>query len=108
MENLISQTYQDDDAKRLIKRLEKYQDQLFVFLEDLNVPFENNFAERMIRPAVIIRKNSQSNRSEKGAAVQSMLMSIYRTLKIRGHQPMDVMNNALRIYVKTGELPQMP
>ena len=28
-----------------------------------DVPFENHFAERQIRPAVILRKNSQSNRS---------------------------------------------
>ena len=108
LQNLISQNYQDADATRLIKRLKKYENQLFLFLEDTDIPFENNFAERMIRPAVIIRKNSQSNRSEKGAAVQSMLMSIYRTLKIRGHDPMDVINEALRTYVETGQLPAMP
>ena len=34
----------------------------------------------MIRPAVVLRKNSQSNRSKKGAATQAVLMSVYRTL----------------------------
>jgi len=43
----------------------------------------NNLAERQIRPAVILRKNSQSNRSEQGAVTQAVLMSVYRTLKLR-------------------------
>ena len=35
---------------------------LFTFLDHPDVPYDNNLAERMIRPAVILRKNSQSNR----------------------------------------------
>jgi len=60
------------------------------------VPFDNNLAERMIRPAVVLRKNSQSNRSERGAAVQAVLMSIYQTLKLRGHDPLATITKALR------------
>ena len=100
--------YVDADASRLGKRLLRHADQLFTFLDYPDVPFESNFAERMIRPAVIIRKNSLSNRSEKGAAVQSMLMSIYRTLKLRSHNPIAAVANALRTYVQTGTLPAMP
>jgi len=100
--------YADADASRLGKRLLRHADQLFTFLDYPDVPFENNFAERMIRPAVIIRKNSLCNRSEKGAAVQAMLMSIYRTLKLRGHNPIAVVANALRTYVQTGKLPALP
>lgn len=33
-----------------------------MFLDYPQIPFENNCAERMIRPAVILPKNSQSNR----------------------------------------------
>ena len=100
--------YDDADAKRLAKRLSKYRDSIFTFLDYENVPFENNHAERQIRPAVILRKNSQSNRSEKGAATQSVLMSVYRTLKLRGHDPLAVIAGALHDYVRTGELPALP
>ena len=100
--------YPDADASRLGKRLLRHADQLFTFLDYPDVPFENNFAERMIRPAVIIRKNSQSNRSEKAAAVQAVLMSIYRTLKLRGHNPIATVAKALRTYVQTGTLPPLP
>jgi hypothetical protein len=105
---LANGEYADADASRLGKRLLKYNEAYFTFLDYEGVPFENNFAERMIRPAVIIRKNSQSNRSEKGAAVQGILMSVFRTLKLRGHNPIDVITEALRSYVQTGQLPPLP
>jgi transposase len=99
---------QDADALRLSKRLRKHWNHLFTFLDKPEVPFDNNLAERMIRPAVIIRKNSQGNRSQNGAATQATLMSLYRTLKLRGHNPIDAINQALRTYVQTGHLPPLP
>jgi hypothetical protein len=105
---MAEETYEDGDAQRLANRLSKYRDSIFTFLDYQNVPFENNHAERQIRPAVVLRKNSQSNRSERGAATQSVLMSVYRTLKLRGHDPLAVMVEALRGYMQTGELPPLP
>jgi transposase len=100
--------YADADASRLAKRLLKHSDELFTFLDTPGVPFDNNLAERMIRPAVILRKNSQSNRSEKGAATQAVLMSVFRTLKLRGHDPLKVIPQTLRTYLTTGKLPPLP
>ena len=60
-----------------------------------HVPFDNNTAERAIRPAVIIRKNSYGNRSQRGADCQAVLMSIFRTLKQRGHDPIRTVLHAL-------------
>ena len=106
--DLAGGTYGDADADRLAKRLGRYCDSLFTFLDHPEVPFENNHAERMIRPAVIIRKNSQSNRSDKGAATQALLMSVYRTLKLRGLDPVRSASDALRTYLATGQLPALP
>jgi len=80
---------------RLAKRLRKHADELFTFLDYPDVTFGNNLAERMIRPALILRKISQSNRSEKGAAVQAVLMSVYRTLKLRSHDPLATTTSAM-------------
>lgn len=55
----------------------------------------------MIRPAVILRKNSYANGSDDGADLQAVLMSIYRTLKLRGHNPILTMVGAIRSYLKT-------
>jgi hypothetical protein len=105
---LAGAEYVDADATRLAKRLNRHIDDLFTFLDYPDVPFENNLAERMIRPAVVLRKVSQSNRSERGAAVQAVLMSIYRTLKLRGHDPLATIVSASRSYLATGQLPTLP
>ena len=101
-------TYGDADARRLAARLMKHCDRIFTFLDYPDVPFDNNYAERMIRPVVMLRKNSQCNRSEKGAATQAVLMSVYQTLKLRGHDPLTTITEALRTYVATGKLPPLP
>jgi hypothetical protein len=72
------------------------------------VPSDNNHAERQIRPAVIIRKNSLCNRSEEGAATQAILMSVYRTLKLRGLDSTKTIAAALRTFLETGTLPTLP
>jgi transposase len=105
---LADASYADADATRLAKRLGRHCDELFTFLDYPDVTFDNNLAERMIRPAVLLRKVSLCNRSEKGAAVQAVLMSVYRTLKLRGHDPLATITSALRTYLTTGNLPPIP
>ena len=108
LDTLIATESHDADARRLLKRLRRTGDHLFTFLDYPQIPFENNFAERMIRPAVILRKNSQSNRSDRGATTQAVLMSVYRTLRLRGHDPLQTIADALRTYLQTGQLPPLP
>jgi transposase len=105
---LIDTPWQDSQARRLIKRLRRHQGDLFTFLDRTDVPFDNNHAERAIRPAVIIRKNSYANRSDRGADAQAVLMSIYRTLKQRGHDPITIIRKALTTYLATRQLPPLP
>ena len=105
---LADAEYDDPDTARLGKRISKYRDQLFTFLDTPGVPPDNNHGERQIRPAVIIRKNSLCNRSEQGAATQAILMSIYRTLKLRGVDPTKAIAQALRTLLQNGTLPPLP
>lgn len=100
--------YGDADTLRLARRLRAHWDHLFTFLDKPDVPFDNNFAERQIRPAVVLRKNSQSNRSQQGAATQAVLMTVYRTLKLRGHNPTKSIAAALQTYLATAKLPPIP
>jgi transposase len=83
----------------LIKRLRRHRDDLLTFLDEPNVPFDNNPAERAIRPAVRIRKNSFGNRSERGADAQAVLMSVDRTRQQRGHAPLKTRVDALGTYL---------
>ena len=105
---LIDTDWQHTDARRLIKRLRRHQNDLLTFLDHPGVPFDNNHAERAIRPAVIMRKTSYTNRTNRGADTQAVLMSIYRTLKQRGHHPIQTIVKALETYLKTSHLPRLP
>ena len=105
---MLATPWEDRHAKRLIKRLRRHQNDLFTFLDQPDVPFDNNAAERGVRPAVIIRKNSYGNRSLRGADCQSVLMSVFRTLKQRGHDPVRTITDALASYLTTGKLPPLP
>lgn len=108
LQGLINSPWEDRHAKRLVKRLRRHQKDLLTFLDHKEVPFDNNRAEREIRPAVIARKNSFGNRSDRGANTQAILMSIFRTLHNRGYQPIQTIAQALATYIQTGKLPPLP
>lgn len=57
---------------------------------------------------LIIRKNSLCNRSEQGAQTQAILMSLYRTLKLRGLDATKTIAEALKIFLQSGTLPPLP
>jgi transposase len=108
LQELLDTDWQNQHARRLLKRLRRHQQDLFTFLDRAGVPFDNNHAERSIRPAVVIRKNSYGNRSEQGADCQAVLMSIFRTLKQRGHDPIRTIIAALQEALKSKKLPPLP
>jgi transposase len=108
LDALIATPWKDCQAQRLLKRFRRHRQHLFTFLDDPAVPPDNNHGERAIRPAVIIRKNSHGNRSRRGADCQAVLMSIYRTLKQRGHDPLTTITQALAEFLATGKLPPIP
>ena len=57
-------------------RLEKIRPQIVPILEDPQVPATNNHSERQIRPAVIHRKLSAGNKTERGAQTLGRLTSL--------------------------------
>lgn len=108
LHELLAQPWEQRHARRLVKRLRRHASELFTFLDHPEVPFDNNHGERQIRPAVIARKNSYANGSEDGAETQAILMSVFRTLKQRGHNPVSAVTEAIRAYLRTGQLPPLP
>jgi transposase len=100
--------WRNPHALRLAKRLFKYGEELLTFVEFEGVPSSNNHAEREVRPAVLMRKASGGNQSEAGAWTRGVLMSVCRTLKKRGLDPLGTILDALRNYATTGMLPPLP
>ena len=105
---MLARTWNEKHARRLAKRLRRHEAELFTFLDHPEVPSDNNHSERQIRPAVMMRKNSYANRSTDGAETQSVLMSVFRTLEQRGHNPVSAGLDAVRAYLRTGQLPPLP
>lgn len=90
------------NAERLRKRLERHRNEILTFLDHPDVSADNNHAERQIRPAVVSRKTSYGNRSKDGADVQAMLLSIFRTLELRGYNPVDTLLFLVQEHLRTG------
>ena len=95
-------------ARRLSRRLLRYQNELFTFLDHPQVPPDNNHAERQIRPAVIMRKNSYCNRSRQGADAQALLMSVFRTLQLRGLHPVQTVIAMVEKQLQSGQPSVLP
>jgi len=105
---LYARPYANENANRLGKRLERHRNEIFTFLDYPGVTADNNFAERQIRPAVVSRKTSYGNRSKSGADVQAMLMSIFRTLELRGYNPVNTVLFLVQEHLRTGKPITLP
>ncbi len=108
LRDLLAQPWVEKHARRLVKRLRRHEAELFTFLDHPEVPADNNHAERQLRPTVMVRKDRHANGSDDGAETQSVLMSVFRTLKQRGHNPVSAVLDAVWTYLRTGQLPPLP
>jgi transposase len=75
--------YQNKNLRRLSERFKKFWLDMFTFLQDPAVAWNNNLAERMIRPNVIYRNRSFGNRSDRGAKAHGLMMSLIQTMKLQ-------------------------
>jgi transposase len=84
------------DCRRFAAHLTVELPAVFGFLFDLTVDATNWRAEHAIRPAVVNRKVSGGNRSERGADAQQILSSVIQTARLRDLNPRDVLADLLR------------
>lgn len=89
MQKIIAEKTSSPHVRRLADRLSKHRDSIFVFVTDPDIEPTNNWAELNIRFAVMMRKTSFGNQSERGARTQEILMSLLRTAKLRGENVID-------------------
>lgn len=88
---------QTGTAEKVANRLRKQRDHLFTFLYYDEVDATNNLAERQLRPAVISRKISCGNRTEKGAQTWQILASIAATANQHGTNFVDNVRNSISL-----------
>ena len=72
-----------ETTARYRKRFERYKDSMFSFIDNDDVPWHNNTAERALRHLAVQRKISGSF-SEKGATDYLRLLAIAQTCRFQG------------------------
>ena len=96
IELLAEQSHPHDANRRLIKHLVNETDALFSFLHDRDIDATNWRGEQAVRPAVVNRKVWGGNRTWKGAASQSRIMSAIRTAGQQGIDPIGFLTRLAR------------
>ena len=83
----IAKPYLQDESlpqNALAGRIDRFQSELFVFVQYPGVPPGNNAAERALRPTVIARKISGGTRSSKGSETLAALRTLFGTWALNG------------------------
>src|SRR3989344_4000775 len=87
--------YKHQEVKGFLNTLLTRIDDLFRFTQDKNVEGDNNLAERGLRKAVIIRKISNGSRSDKGAEILEVLLSVVETARLQKQNPLLFMHQII-------------
>ena len=82
------------DATNLLLRLRDYKEQVLRFLTDWRVPFDNNLAERMVRPVKVKLKVIGGFRAVGGAEAFCVIRSVWETCKLNGINPFSTLRLA--------------
>jgi hypothetical protein len=81
---LVERKYQTDVAIGYTRRLTKYADRLFTFLDWDGVPWNNNNAEHAIKALARLRNTFGSKSTPKGLREYLILLSVSETCKYKG------------------------
>jgi hypothetical protein len=104
---LVNKATTSADVQRIHKRLHKYVDELFTFLELPDVPPDNTADERDIRSVAAARSDGGVNRSAWGAKAFAHAKSVLRTCQKQGRNFLDYGLDVVRA-VNTGQPPPLP
>jgi len=91
-------------ARNLLERLRKHPEKVLAFVEDFDVPFDNNLAERDLRMAKLKQKISGGFRTSEGAATFCRLRGYISTLR---KQATHVLTSLTRVFSGNPHVPQL-
>jgi len=82
-------------ADKFLRRLHKHIEELVTCLDFAEVCAHNNWAERLLRGSVIMRKITFGNRSDNGVQNHQVLMSLLQTARLRQLNPLTFFHQLL-------------
>ena len=74
-------------ATNLLRRMRDRKTEILRFLHDFRVPFDNNLAERLVRPVKVKLKVAGGFRALGGSHAFCVLRSVWETNKLQGVNP---------------------
>jgi transposase len=77
----------------------KHWEPLTLFLRQAGAPLDNNICERALKMAILHRKNSMGYKTQNGARLGDMFMSLIHTCRLCSTNPLDYLN-ALQHHAK--------
>jgi hypothetical protein len=80
----------------LLKRIEKYKEDIFRFVENPDVDYHNNRSERQLRPIVVSRKTSFGSDTPEGAKRMCVLHSVIETCKLQKLKPLEFIEKIIK------------
>lgn len=84
-----------------------HEKQLAEFLDNPNLPIDNNLSERQLRGPVVGRKTWYGNHSVRGSKTSTQLFSIMQTCKMNKVNPYDYLKNVIQD-IHNGKTPITP
>jgi hypothetical protein len=84
---------QSETAVRYKQRLEKNRGTLFTFLDQDDVPWNNNNAEHAIKAFALLRTDFEGLSAEKRISEYLILLSVYETCKFKGIKFLDFLRS---------------
>lgn len=84
------------DVRRFARHLARERSALFTFLYFDATPATNYLAEQALRPAVVNRKMSAGNNTQRGAKAQATLMTVLHSGRKRSADAVSLLVNARR------------
>jgi len=81
---------------KAIAYMTKRWDRLTLFLREPGAPLDNNIAERALKKAILHRKNALFYKTENGARVGDLYMTLIHTAELAGANPFDYLTALLQ------------
>jgi transposase len=88
-----------------INYLLKHWERLTLFLREAGAPLDNNICERALKKAILHRKNALFYKTQHGADVGDMYMSLIHTCELNGANPFDYLTQLQHHAAKVAAAP---
>lgn len=105
MYSLTNMEYEHPAQAAIMRSMRQHWQGLTLFVDNPGIPLDNNFAERMLRPMVLGRKNYWGNHSLWAGKLTAAMFSIVQTCLLHGISPRAYLTYYLTECAKKGSAP---